>query len=263
VNPAAAKQRPREVASAIADGFREHHVLTFANAIAFRIAFAVVPLTLSALGLLGSLHAQTYYEHHVAPEIASHVSESVYVVVDQTAVHVLTGKQLWWATIGLAIALWQVSAAVRAVMAVLDALYEPEHPRPWQRRYPVSFALGALAMVVLLATVALVQIGPDGLLTPVRWIVALALLAGLIATMTRFAPSDTPSWRLVSRGSGVTLVCWVVTSLAFGFYVRELASFGSVFGNLATVMIGFEYLYLSSIAFLTGLVLDHLAETEI
>ena len=80
--------------------------------------------------------------------------------------------------------------------------------------------------------------------------------------MARFAPSDTRPWRLVSRGSAVTLVCWVVASLAFGFYLRDIASFGSVFGNLATVMIAFEYLYLSSVAFLTGLLLDRLAEKE-
>src|SRR6201994_166210 len=126
-------RRPTDTARAIVDGFKKHRVLPFANAIAFRIAFALIPLTLAALGWLGRVNAQHYYESHVSPEIARHASASVFVVVDQTAQHVLGAKQLWWATLGLAIALWQVSAAVRVVMAVLDDLYDTEERRPWPR----------------------------------------------------------------------------------------------------------------------------------
>jgi membrane protein len=258
----ALRRRPKDTVEAIVGGFKEHRVLTFANAIAFRIAFALIPLTLAALGWVGSLNAQHYYESHVAPEVAKHVSASVFVVVDQTAEHVLGAKQLWWATLGLAIALWQVSAAVRVVMAVLDDLYETEERRPWPRRVAISLALAVVATSVLLLTVVLVQIGRGILGTLACWAAALVLLAALIAVIVRFAPSRARGWSTVTHGSALTLLCWVVTSLAFGFYLRELASYSSVFGNLATVMIAFEYVYLSSVAFLTGLLVDRLGLTD-
>jgi membrane protein len=258
----ALRRRPKGTAGAIVDGFKEQRVLTFANAIAFRIAFALIPLTLAALGWLGRVNAQHYYQSHVVPELAKHVSASVFVVVDQTAQHVLGAKQLWWATLGLAIALWQVSAAVRVVMAVLDDLYETEERRPWPRRVAISLALAVVATFVLVLTVVLVQIGHGILGTLACWAAALVLLAALIAMIVRFAPSCTRGWSTVTHGSAFTLMCWVVTSLAFGFYLRELANYGSVFGNLATVMIAFEYLYFSSVAFLTGLLVDRLGLTE-
>jgi membrane protein len=49
---------------------------------------------------------------------------------------------------------------------------------------------------------------------------------------------------------------WIAVSLLFGLYLREIADYSSIYGNLATVFILIEYLYLSSLAFVTGVVVD-------
>jgi membrane protein len=143
-------------------------------------------------------------------------------------------------------------------MDVLDALYEPDRQRPWRRRYALSLALALFATVVLLAAVALTRLGPSVF----GWFGAIVLLGALIAVIVRFAPSERRPWRAVTHGGAMTLVSWLVTSAVFGVYLRDLASYGSVFGNLATVMIALEYLYLSSAAFLVGLLLDRLMVKE-
>jgi membrane protein len=45
---------------------------------------------------------------------------------------------------------------------------------------------------------------------------------------------------------------WLLTSVAFGFYATEIASYGSLFGSFATVFVLLTYLYLASIALLLG-----------
>ena len=59
----------------------------------------------------------------------------------------------------------------------------------------------------------------------------------------------------VSFGTGLVLVSWVVTSIAFGLYVTYVASYTSVFGHLASVFVPAVPLAVAN-AFLVGIQLD-------
>jgi uncharacterized BrkB/YihY/UPF0761 family membrane protein len=48
----------------------------------------------------------------------------------------------------------------------------------------------------------------------------------------------------------------VLTSVAFGFYVTNIASYGSLFGSFATIFVLLTYFYFSAIAFLAGIEID-------
>jgi membrane protein len=157
-------------------------------------------------------------------------------------------------------------------MGVLDRIYEIRRKRPFWERMWVSLALAAAASVLGLLAIGMLEFG-SGLVNTligggvvvgvfagiVRWLLALAALALLLALLVRYAPAEHQPWHLVTRGSSLTIAGWVGVSLLFGLYLRDIADYGSIFGNLATVIIAFEYLYLSAIVLLTGLILDRLA----
>jgi membrane protein len=67
----------------------------------------------------------------------------------------------------------------------------------------------------------------------------------------------------VTFGSTVVIVAWLGSSAVFGWYLTTLASYGSVFGALATAVVLLTYLYLSAIAFLTGVQLDALVQQRL
>ena len=53
-------------------------------------------------------------------------------------------------------------------------------------------------------------------------------------------------------------------SILFGLYLRYVASYDSVFGNLATVYVAIQYVALSATIYLVGLVVDKiLAEHQL
>ncbi len=54
-----------------------------------------------------------------------------------------------------------------------------------------------------------------------------------------------------------------MTSLLYGAYISDLADYGSVFGNLAVVIVTMTYIYMSAIVFLTGLQLDSLIRNKV
>src|SRR3954470_23722841 len=100
---------PRAAMQAVLVGFKENDLLTYASAISFRVFFALIPLTLLALGLLGAFGLSDVWSSDIAPKVRDNASPAAFEVIDQTVRNVLAHKQVFWATAGALIAVWEVS----------------------------------------------------------------------------------------------------------------------------------------------------------
>jgi membrane protein len=254
----------RDAVGLLVRAYDENDLLTFASAISFRVLFSIIPLALFALSLLGGFGLSEVWTRDIAPQVADSTSRAAFRVIDQTVREVLGQRQLFWVTFGAVIAVWGMSGAMRAVMDVLDRVYECRNERTFWARMRASVVLAIAVGVLLLSATAVMQVAP--LLVPhgvggavvrvLRWPLDVALLLGVIGVLLQFGPSSRPPLEWVTFGSLVAVAAWVVTSLGFTWYLTSVADYGSVYGNLATVIVVMEFLYLSSIAFLTGVQLD-------
>jgi len=262
------RDRLQQLGRDVSEGFRRHELLLYASAISFRVLFALPALLLFSFGLLGFLNLDDVWRQDIAPDVRSAVSSDVFRVVDDTVRRVLGEKQLFWATAGALIALWEVSGAVRVTMRALNRIYEAEEKRDLKEQFALSFGLAAALTVLVLAAIAVVKFGPflfddlgDGAAVGAvsllaRWSVAIALLFAAMAIVLRAGPSRERPLAWVSFGASLVVLSWVLISLLFGLYLSQIADYASVFGNLATAFIVIEYVYLSSIVFVTGLLID-------
>ena len=250
----------RGVIKDVLRGYADNELLTYASAIAFQVLFALIPLTLFGLGLAGFFGLQDVYRREAVPSLLDSTSPAMFEVIDSTVRKILDAKQGFWITAGAIIAVWEMSGAMRAIMAVFDRIYGCERERGFRERYVVSIALAVGTGGLLLAAVAVTQLGPllvGGALAFARWPIAVVLLFASIALLVRYAPAERdPSAHYVTIGSAIVVVAWLLTSIAFTLYVTNVADYGNLFGNLATLIIVFEYLYLAACAFLTGALLD-------
>jgi membrane protein len=259
----------RELLRGVVRRAGEHDLLTFATAIAFQVLFALIPLCLFGLGLLGGLGLQDQWTGEWGPRVRGSMSHATFVVVDETVRRVLESKQVFWMTLGGVIAIWKVSAAMRAIMDVFDRIYGSDRRRSFLERLRVSLLLGVAVAALLLAAVACVVLGDDllrglgidsGLVMWLRWPLALACLFAVVALLVAKAPVEDRPTHWITFGSALVVVSWVGTSLVFGWYLTSVADYGSVFGNLATVVVLLTYLYASSTSVLIGAELDALIE---
>jgi membrane protein len=256
----------RVLAREVLEGFRDNDLLTYASAIAFQVATAIPPFLLFAFALLGFLNLDDVWSQHVAPDLRRHVSPHVYALIADTVRKVLGTKQLFWVTAGAALAIWEISGAVRAVMGAFDGIYGAAERRSFRDKFPTSIALAVGVDLAFLAAVGVVRFGPllygqaSGLGAPVaflaRWLVAAALLGLAVGLLVRHAPAVDQPLPWVSFGTLLVIVAWVAMSIAFGVYVTSIVSYGSIFGHLATVFVLLLYLYASAIVFLGGAQLD-------
>jgi membrane protein len=249
----------------LAGAFSERDLLTWASALSFQLVTAVVPFLLFAVGLIGFLSLDSAWAD-IAKSIKPHMSEAAFKVVDDTAKKVVTEKQVWWVTLGFALAIWQVSGGIRTIMGGLCLIYECGESRSWFDRIRVSVLLAVVISALILAAIAIAWAGPlvygdvgqplGALFFLARWVIAAVLLGTATALTVRFAPDgyQPPGW--VSVGTAIVVGAWIAASILFGLYIRFVASYGSIFGNLATIVVLFAYIYISSIVFFAGAQVD-------
>ena len=144
----------RGVVKDVLRGYRANDVLTYASAIAFQVLFALIPLTLFGLGLLGFFGLEGVYNREVVPQLQESTPFAAFEVIDSTVRKVLTSKQGFWITIGAVVTVWELSGAVRAIMGVFDRIYSVERERSFRERYTVSILLAIGTGLLLLAAVA-------------------------------------------------------------------------------------------------------------
>ena len=139
----------------------------------------------------------------------------------------------------------------------------------WQRRVralllvPLSlipFAAASLSVVFghfLTLWLALYVMPP--VRTPVylialvlRWAVALAGSTGIIAVIYKLGTPMRQSWRRTLPGAVVSTAMWLLSTLAFGWYVTRFANYSQVYGSLGAGIALLFWLYLISLSILCG-----------
>jgi membrane protein len=228
-----------------------------------------VPFLLFGCALLGFLHLQDVWSRDLAPQLEESVSRAAYGFLDETVRKALGARQVFWITAGFLLALWQVSGAVRAVMGALNRVHDLPTRRSWTRRMLLSTALALAVGACWMAAIGVVVGAPlaygdvggalAGLLFAARWGLAGALLLLAVAVLLHWGPERNQPLHWVTRGAVLIMAGWLAMSLGFGFYLRYVADYNSVFGGLATVVVLIAYLYMSAVVFLGGVQVDALA----
>jgi membrane protein len=265
--------RAHDLVRAVLDGFKQHDLLTYASAISFQILTAIIPFLLFVLAVAGLLHLNYVWRDHLEPQIRSNVSSAVFAVIENAVNNVFAGRRVLWASVGGGLALWQVSGAVRAVMGALARIYGASVERPFVRRYSISFVLsievgGCFALATLCLLLApFFSVGHPGAIWDVfaflvRWALVVGLLVLVVGLLVRHAPATPQTLPWVSLGATIVITSWMLVTLVFYLYLTELASYESVFGSLAAIIVAMAYLYVSTTAFLFGAQLDAIIRAQ-
>ncbi len=243
----------------VAGAFAEHNLLTYAAAIAFQMLIALVPLTLLGLGVLGATGHKEIWQDHLAPPVQGRVRPPVYHAIEDTVRRILDHGTAGLIVVSLALSIWYLTAAMRAVIEALNQIHDVDDDRAWWHRLAVAVGLGSASGAALYGAVLLLLAGPKGvLLGPIRWLGAILVLALLVGVLVRLAPAQRPEASWASFGAALVVVSWLVASLLFRLWVTYVADFESPVGTLTTLLVLTSYLFVSSVVFLVGVQLDEL-----
>jgi YihY family inner membrane protein len=251
------------------DLFDRHNLLTYASAIALRTFIAAVACTLFGLGVLGAAHERVLWKNTIGPQIQPKVLPHVFDGIDQTVQRVFASSSAGLLALASALAVWEVSAIIRAAIGALDEIYETPETRPFWIRFPLSFGLAILFLAAILGAIATIWAGhavSGTLRVPaliLRWPAAITLVAFAFELIVRWAPAKHRRARWTSLGSVLVVVGWIGETLIFGEYVRSVANFRTPVGSLEVFIFIATYCYIAGIVLLVAMELDELVRADL
>jgi membrane protein len=256
--------------------FKENQLSVWAAALTYFGILSLFPALLvlvSVLGLIGTSVTESLIQNleDVAPGPAQEIFTSA--IQNLEGARGASGIAF---VVGLAGAIWASSGYVDGFMSASNAIYDVEEGRGLTKTLPVRLGL-TLVLMVLAAMIAFAVTLTGGLATEAgsllgvgdtavevwgiaKWPVLLLLVSLLLAVLYWGAPNVKLPFRIVTPGSLVAVLGWVIASVAFAFYVANFSSYNKTYGALAGPIVFLLWLWISNICVLLGAELN--AELE-
>ena len=177
--------------------------------------------------------------------------------------------------VAVIVSLWAASGVIKSLMDGFQAAYRVPRSRGFLRQTWVSISLVLLAALPLLGASLLLLFGTqvertvlqwmavDPLLNPFAWVwewlslvtryvVALGTTTLVTGTLYYFGPYRKQQWRGVWPGAILATVLWMLATVAFGWYVRNLANYNVMYGSVGTSIALLVWMYLTAAIALVG-----------
>ncbi|MCW2973398.1 MAG: ribonuclease [Thermoleophilia bacterium] len=171
--------------------------------------------------------------------------------------------------VGIVGALWSASGYVGAFSRASNALYEQAEGRGFFKLRPLqllvtlimvllaALVLGAAAVSGPLASAAADALGigsaGETAFGILKWPVMAAIVLLMLSVLYYFGPNaKIPKFSLITPGSLLALVVWIIASAAFAFYVANFGSYNKTYGTLGGVVSFLVWIWITNIAVLFG-----------
>ena len=260
------------VAVAAFKRYREQQMTDRAAALTYFAMMSLFPALLVGVSLLGLFGQQGLVQdasdyllrHGADPTTADVVRKTL-----QNMINASSGALGATLLVSIALALNGASGAFGAAGRALDVVFEVAEGRGFVRR-KLTDLIAAITVIVLFAVVVVAiflggQVADDlfgkiglgetaaAIWSYARWPAALIAATLAYGLVYRLAPDiRPPTVRWITAGAIVGVALWLVLSIAFAIYIRNLSTYGAAYGAFGAAIVLLLWLYLSANAFLFG-----------
>jgi membrane protein len=247
---------------------------TFAAGIAYGAVFALVPMIVLLVLVLGAFGAQDMADRAIAEladvlpaDATSLVEEQVHSAIRSTGSTTVGIGAL----VSVGIALWGASGAMRTVIGALNVVHRVERGRSFVANAVTSVLLAIGAIVAIVVTIAVIVLGDDVAHTAfgivgiggaadawnvLRWPLLVLIAWIAVASAYRFAPATRICGGFATPGTVVATLGWVGFSVAFSWYAGNIATLSATWGSVASVIVLLLYLQYTALIVLLGALVD-------
>ena len=257
---------PLEVLKRAIQDFSADSMTTYAAALAYRIVFSLFPFLLFLVALLAFLQIPQLFEwmrEQAALLVPGEAMAQVNDVIEE-----LQTPRGGLVSAGIVLALWSASVGVMSLIEALNVAYDVPEGRPTWRLYLLSLLYTVGLAILMIAAAALMVLGPqaaswaasrlglDEVFVVVwnwlRWPLAILLLMLAVSVVYYVGPNIRQRFRFITPGAILSVVVWIVASVAFGIYVQNFADYSATYGSIGAVVVLMFYFYLSAAVLLFG-----------
>jgi membrane protein len=241
-----------------------------ASAVAYSSFFAIPSLLLLAVGLFSLV---------ASPETINELMDRFSTFMPGEATELLGGSLerlqeqpssgILMTVVGFVLAVWASTSAMTTYMTALNMAYDRKDGRGFLRKRLVAALMVAVVGAAVLLVALFLIFGPyvqryvgdllgiGGAVSWAWWTVQWPILfVGLLvafAVLHYFGPDvEHPRWQLITPGSVVAVLVWLITSGGFAVYTAFFGNYNKAWGSFSAVIVTLVWLWLTAIALLFG-----------
>lgn len=270
--------RIKDLAAKVYTKAMDEDITTNAAQVAFYFIFALFPLLLFLMSVLGLfLDAADGVKNELFAYLGQVIPASALALIRDTLNEVVEEGGGGKLTFGALLALWSASVGIDNIRIALNDVYDLKETRPWWKYKLTSvlltlgiallvfFALGVVfygtAFVNLLLDPLGIAVGSKILLSIFSFLIVAAALVGAFALIYSFAPNHTPfTFRWITPGAVAAIISWLVFSGGFRLYLHYFDSYAKTYGSVGAIIVLLLWLYLTALVILLGGVVNAVAD---
>jgi membrane protein len=250
-----------EFCVALWNGWQRDHIDDVAGSVTFFGVLALFPFLLFLLSLASLVMDPTRTEvliQQVANVTPPQVTDLIAGQIRQFAHRPRVGLL----TFGVVVAIWSASSGIASLMGALNTVYGVTESRSYLKRRGIAIgmtlffaAFALLAALVAVAAPAVTHHLGGPLATAVAWLripVAGIVMTLLWAVIYHVLPDVEQRFRLITPGSVVGVILWLLASWGFSEYVIHFPKSQATYGALGGVIVLLLWMWISSLALLVG-----------
>ena len=177
--------------------------------------------------------------------------------------------------LAFSLSLWAASSVVKSLIDGFNAAYRVPVNRSMLAHIGMGIMLVIFAGIPLLGASSLILFGGpiqsavlkyveiDPVLNPLaawwklfsqvmRYLVAFGATSSLTAIIYYYGPYRRQQWKAVWPGALVATVLWLLATLGFGWYVRNITNYNLLYGSVGTSIALLSWMYILAIIALFG-----------
>lgn len=243
----------------------EDDVFAISSQLAYSLLLSFFPFLIFLISIVSLSNVKV---SDIMNNLRNFVPTEVYGLLAKTITEVLSRHNGSILSISLVLTLWSASTGLNGLMKGLNKAYNEKECRNFIVSQIVSITITiALAIIIILVVFFLVFGEATGhifltwigmgsnfqmLWHVVRYIFMLFIMAGVFSLLYIYAPCKKHNLKSVLPGAILSSLGWIVSSLAFSFYINNFSNYSRIYGSLGAVIILMLWLLVSSFVILIG-----------
>lgn len=173
------------------------------------------------------------------------------------------------------VSLWAASSVIKSLIEGFQAAYKVPRNRSFFRNSAVAMSMVLLAAVPLVCASILILFGGqverfvmnamrvDPVLTPFAWVwqlvsriarytLSFVTTVSVTSLLYYFGPYRPQRWRFVWPGAILATILWLLATLGFGWYVRNIFHYNVLYGSVGAALALLVWMYVVAVIALIG-----------
>lgn len=258
---------PLSILRPLWDKLFEDEIFGRAAQLSYYWLFSLFPLLIFLTALLAYLPIPQRLDY-LLNALGNVLPPDAYKLIEQTFHEITNNRRGGLLSFSILIAVWASSSGMEAIIGALNKAYASKSPRPWWKERLLAILLTLGLAVFVISALSLIFFGESiglrisrafGLGSLFKTVFAIAqwplgsilILIGL-ELIYYFSPNVKQSWTWFTPGAIFAVVCWLLISFGFRYYVSRFGNYNATYGTLGGVMVLMLWFYLTGIAILIG-----------